>query len=160
PSFSTRPHSGEFPMRTAILSALLLIFLPIMNAEAAEPGFKAGAAARVITPGEPIWMAGYAVRNKPAEGKEHELYVKAIALEDAGGGRVVLLTSDLIGLPRSLSEAVAEEVRKKTELPRERLMLTCSHTHCGPVVAGSLTDMYDMPAEQREKLAPYADQLR
>jgi hypothetical protein len=137
-----------------------VVFLPLMNAGAAEPEFKAGTASRVITPGEPMWMAGYASRNKPAEGKEHELYVKALALEDAAGGRVVILTSDLIGLPRSLSEAVAEEVRKKTELPRERLMLTCSHTHCGPVMAGSLTDMYDMPAEQREKLVPYANQLR
>ena len=45
------------------------------------------------------------------------------------GGRAVLVTSDLIGVPRSLAVAVAEQVRKRTGLPRERLMLTCSHTH-------------------------------
>src|SRR5436309_1575861 len=85
-------------------------------ATAAEPGdnFKAGVARAVITPAEPMWMAGYASRNKPAEGKVHDLYVKALALEDPAGGKLVLLTSDLVGLPRGLSEGVAADVKKKT----------------------------------------------
>ena len=84
----------------------------------------AGVASLVITPNEPQWMAGYGSRNKPSEGKQTELYVKALALEDPRGGRLVLLTSDLCGVPRSLAVAVAERVRKRTGLPRERLMLT------------------------------------
>ena len=53
----------------------------------AEQTWKAGVAVKVITPSEPMWMAGYAGRNKPAEGKEHDLHVKALALEDADGRR-------------------------------------------------------------------------
>jgi hypothetical protein len=143
---------------------LLTAFLTLLGltaiATADEPRFKAGAAARVITPTEPLWMSGYASRNKPAEEKEHDLFVKALALEDANGGRLVLLTSDLVGIPRSLSEAVADDVRRKTGLPRERLMFTCSHTHCGPVLSDSLTDMYDLPAGQKEKIAAYTEKLR
>ena len=66
----------------------------------------------------------------------------------------------LVGIPRELSEAVAADVRKRTGLPRERLLLTVSHTHCGPVLRHSLSDMYDMPPELAKKVGPYTDQLR
>src|SRR6266581_116446 len=128
--------------------------------EPAMAVFKAGVARRIITPAEPMWMAGYGNRNKPAEGKIHDLFVKALALEDPAGGRLVLLASDLVGIPRELSERVAAEVRQKTGLPRERLMLTCSHTHCGPVLQGSLIDMYDMPPAEAAKIAPYTERVR
>ena len=35
--------------------------------------WKAGVASVVITPEKELWMAGYASRNRPAEGKETEL---------------------------------------------------------------------------------------
>jgi hypothetical protein len=122
--------------------------------------YKAGVASRVITPTEPLWMAGYAARNRPAEGKLQDLYVKALALEDASGQRVVLVTSDLVGIPLGLSDWVAEKVREKTNLGRDRLMLTCSHTHCGPVVQGSLMDMYDMSDDQAKAVTAYTNRLR
>jgi neutral ceramidase len=143
-----------------MLLSLLAFALMSGAGRAAEPSYKAGTASRVITPAQSLWMAGYASRTKPAEGKEHDLLVKALALEDADGGRLVLLTSDLIGLPRSLSEFVAAEVLRQAKLPRARLMLTCSHTHCGPVLDDSLTDMYDLPAGQREKIAAYTADLK
>lgn len=143
--------------RRSLLIALVGVFVahPLPAAE-----FRAGVAVRAITPAEPMWLAGYANRNHPSEGKVHDLHVKALALEDAAGGKLVLLTSDLVGLPRALSEEVAAEVRRRTGLPRERLMLTCSHTHCGPVLRGSLNDMYDMPPEEEKKIGPYTDRLR
>ena len=125
---------------TALLLGTVALSLSASPA-AAEPksaNWKAGLAVQVITPDQPMWMAGYGSRNKPAEGKLTELYVKALALEDPHGGRLVLLTSDLVGIPRSLSEAVAVEVKKRKGLPRERLMLSVSHTHCGPVLNDSL----------------------
>jgi hypothetical protein len=121
---------------------------------------KAGVATRVITPREPLWMAGYGNRNKPSEGKVHDLYVKALALEDDRGQRLVLLTSDLVGLPRELADSVAGEVQRRTGLPRARLMLTSSHTHCGPVVRALLSDMYDMPPDQVKKVDAYTEELR
>lgn len=41
-----------------------------------------------VTPENDIWMAGYASRNRPADGKETELYAKALVLEDIHGTRL------------------------------------------------------------------------
>jgi hypothetical protein len=73
---------------------------------------------------------------------------------------LVIVTTDLVGLPRSLTAPVAEEIKKKTGLPRECLMFTSSHTHCGPVVRDNLADMYDITPEMRQKIAKYTEELR
>jgi Neutral/alkaline non-lysosomal ceramidase, N-terminal len=122
--------------------------------------FKAGTASKVITPTEPLWMAGYSSRTKPCDKKHHDLWVKALAIEDGAGNRCVLLTSDLCGIPRSLSEPVCAAVMKQMGLKREQILLSCSHTHCGPVVRDNLFDMYDMPADQPDKIRAYTDKLR
>ncbi|HEV3117833.1 MAG TPA: hypothetical protein VGY58_12320, partial [Gemmataceae bacterium] len=105
-------------------------------------------------------MAGYGNRNRPAEGKLQDLHIKVLALEDPAGRKLVLMTSDLVGVPRELTEAMAEAVRQRTGLPRAQLMITVSHTHCGPVLRGSLNDMYSMPPEQWQKVDAYTERLR
>lgn len=137
-----------------------LIVCALGMARSAAAGWKAGVAVRVVTPRQPMWLAGYASRTRPAEGKEQDLKVKALALQDEAGARSVLLTADLIGIPRSLGEAVCAEVTRRTGLPRERILLTVSHTHCGPVVRDNLADMYPMPPEEARKIAPYSRQLQ
>jgi Neutral/alkaline non-lysosomal ceramidase, N-terminal len=147
-------------MRLLLLGVASLLALPAFL-HADEPArFKAGVATKVITPAAPMWMSGYANRDHPAEGKVHDLYAKALALEDGAGTRLTLLTTDLVGLPRGLSKAVAEDVERRTGLPRANLMLTASHTHCGPVLRESLIDMYDMPPGEAAKIKPYTEQLR
>lgn len=142
------------------LSAMVVALLVLPALDAAEPAYKAGVATSVITPSEYIWMAGYAARKQPATGKQHDLYAKAVALEDAAGTRLVFVGTDLIGLPRSISAEVAQEVMRKTGLPREGLMLTSSHTHCGPVLRDNLMDMYDLTPEMRQKVQAYSQELR
>jgi hypothetical protein len=156
---ASRSAAVTILLSCCLIGGALLAAAPAVAAP--DPAaFKAGVAVQVITPGEPMWLAGYASRNKPSEGKVHDLHVKALALEDPAGGKLVLLTSDLVGIPRGLSEEVAAEVKNRTGLPRERLILTCSHTHCGPVLRDNLSDMYDMPPEEAKKIGPYTDQLR
>lgn len=94
--------------------------------------YRAGAASADITPGELMWMAGYAARKKPADGYAQNLYAKALALESADGGRVVIVTMDLIGVLRSLRDAVEKQVGQRFGLPAEAVLLNASHTHCGP----------------------------
>jgi neutral ceramidase len=126
-----------------------------------EPAhWKAGAAKVVITPERLMWMSGYAARTKPAEGKLHELWAKALVLEDPTGRRAVLVTMDLVGIDRPLSVAVCQELAKKYRLPREAVMLSVSHTHCGPVVGGNLGPMYELNADQRRLVDEYARLLR
>ena len=81
--------------RVTLTFIVLLATAAALSAE--EPDWKAGVASAVITPEQPMWMAGYAARNKPSEGKVHDLYAKALAIEDAAGTRLVIVTTDLIG---------------------------------------------------------------
>ncbi|MCI0381121.1 MAG: neutral/alkaline non-lysosomal ceramidase N-terminal domain-containing protein [Gemmataceae bacterium] len=133
------------------------IFLQSRDAQAqpASDVWKAGVAKLVITPTENLWMAGYAARKKPAEGKAQELYAKALALEDASGKRVVLVTMDLIGITRSMREAVEKKVRDRHKLLPESLLLNASHTHCGPVVRSGGSVLYDLNAAQVKGIADY-----
>jgi putative membrane-bound dehydrogenase-like protein len=142
-----------------LLSLVTLIAFAFPSFAADGPAYKAGVAKQVITPKEAVWMAGYAGRTKPAEGKVHDLYAKALCLEDAAGKRLVLVTTDLIGIPRELGDTVAAEVEKKHGIKRDELMLSCSHTHCGPVVRENLVDMYPMTKEDRAKVDAYTKVL-
>jgi hypothetical protein len=95
-------------------------------------GWKAGFASVVLTPETNMWMSGYASRTKPAEGKETELFGKALALEDDRGTRLVIVTLDLIGVPRSLRKNLEKRCADAYKLPPEGFLLNASHTHCGP----------------------------
>jgi hypothetical protein len=106
-----------------------------------------------------MWMAGYAARTHSSEGVLQDLWVKALALEDGAGGRAVIVTSDLLGLPRNLSEQVCARLQQKLELRREAVMLTTSHTHSGPVLRDALYDIYPLDAEQLAKIEAYSQQL-
>lgn len=121
--------------------------------------FKAGVARMPITPEGSIWMSGYASRKKPSEGVLHDLWAKALALEDRRGNRVVIVTTDLIGLPRAISETVAAQVQKQYGLERARLLLNSSHTHTGPVVRSNLNLMFDLSEEERDKIERYGRAL-
>jgi hypothetical protein len=121
--------------------------------------WKAGVAKIDITPAGPIWMAGYAARSKPSEGVLAPIYVKALALEDERRGRVVILTSDLIGFPRSVAEEIAVGALKEYGLNRPQLLLNSSHTHSGPVVWPNLSGMYPMNAEQRATVEAFTRKL-
>lgn len=94
--------------------------------------WKAGVASVVLTPEKNMWMAGYAARTKPAEGKETDLFGKALALEDERGRRLVIVTLDLIGVPRSLRKNLEKRCADTYKLPPEGLLLNASHTHSGP----------------------------
>src|SRR5438045_9792020 len=117
--------------RTAIVLTVAVSFAGPAIAADATP-FKAGVATRGITPELPMWMAGYANRNHPSEGTQHDLTVNALALEDAAGTVLLLVTSDLIGIPREFGETVAAEVQRRAGIPRERLTLSAPHTHSAP----------------------------
>ena len=134
---SARPAARRRHYAAPFIVAAIILLLTLTStgrAFAARPEWKVGLAKIAITPRGPLWMAGYAARHKPSEGIELELYAKALALEDRQGRRAVLLTTDMLGFPASLSRRVAEQVEKQFHIPRDHLMLSSSHTHCGPVV--------------------------
>lgn len=124
------------------------------------PEWKAGAASVQITPKESMWMAGYAARNKPSEGVAADLYAKALALEDREGRRLVIVTLDLIGVPRGLRDWMEKEVHERHKLPRESLLMNASHTHCGPELRLERMARTSEPQQQQRVGAAYLDELK
>jgi neutral ceramidase len=97
--------------------------------------WKAAAGAVAITAEQPVWMAGYAARDKPSAGKIHELFAKVLIIEDQEGTRLAVVTTDLIGITPELRAGVEARVRKHG-IPPESLLMNASHTHCGPELRG------------------------
>ena len=126
---------------------------------AAEPTWQAGFARVAITPDRPMWMSGYAARTGPADGKETDLWAKAAVLQDAGGRKLVLVTLDLVGIDRGVSQAICKLIQDKHGVSREAVILSTSHTHCGPVVGTTLRSMYFLDAEQSARVEDYTDRL-
>lgn len=125
----------------------------------AQTGWKAGVARVAITPREPIWLAGFANRNRPSEGVLADIYAKALALEDASGAVSVILTSDLLGFTRSDVETIARRVEAATGVPRERQLLNASHNHSAPVTRGLLPLYYDLAAPHVAAIERYSSHL-
>ncbi len=137
------------------LAAMVCVFAGV----AAAADFRAGVARVDITPKTSIWMSGYGDRKHPSEGVLHPLWAKALAIEDGKRNRVVMVTTDLIGLPRAISDVVAARVLKDFGLDRSRLLLNSSHTHTGPYVRRNLPTMFDLSEQDQGKIAAYGGEL-
>ncbi|MBI2808219.1 MAG: neutral/alkaline non-lysosomal ceramidase N-terminal domain-containing protein [Planctomycetes bacterium] len=124
------------------------------TASAQPPAWKAGVAKAVITPEKGVWLAGYGTK-RPPDGKLHDLWMKALALEDPKGNRAVLVTSDFQGVPKEMSDRVFAALRKKLKLDRHQVMITFSHNHCGPRLGLDLVDYYPIEAEQVKLVDEY-----
>ena len=121
--------------------------------------YKAGVARIDITPDGPIWMSGYADRKHPSEGVVQPLAAKALAIEDSKGARVVIVSTDLIGLPRQITDEVAARVQKQYGLERSHLVFNSSHTHTGPVVGPNLRMMFALDEENQRRIDAYSRKL-
>lgn len=146
--------------RFGITLAVSLLCLPTFAAEQSpQPGWRAGVSRAKITPQTPLWLAGYGGRTHPAEGTMHDLWVKAMWLEDAQGKAVVLVTTDLCGIPKWMYDKLCDEFSQKYGVDRSQIRLTYSHNHCAPALRGELEDYYSMDEQQRGAVSVYSDWL-
>ena len=125
----------------------------------AQAGWQAGTARVAITPRQPLWMSGYASRTRPSEGAVHDLWAKGLALQDPTGRRALLITLDICGIDRELSNRIRDTLQVRHGLGRDSIVLACSHTHCGPVVGTNLLTMYKIDDAERDRIARYAKSL-
>lgn len=142
------------------LVVILLCSICITDGAAfgAEMLWKAGTARRVITPETPVWLAGYGSRRVP-QGKLHDLWMKALMLEDADGRQAVLITSDFQGVPKMMSDQVFARLRELLGLERHQVMLTFSHNHCGPRLGDDLVDYYPVDEAQVQLIDEYTQKM-
>ncbi|MGH2648338.1 MAG: neutral/alkaline non-lysosomal ceramidase N-terminal domain-containing protein, partial [Ginsengibacter sp.] len=145
-----------------VLHAVCLLII-CLNAHASGgkeiAGWKAGVAHVMITPQESMWMAGYASRDHPSEGKIQDLWAKALALEDANGKRCILITTDLCAIPKDFSDRIRDQLKINNNLSRDQIIINCSHTHSGPVIENSLTNIYPLDEAQGKKIKKYTEEL-
>lgn len=118
------------PLKALALASLLLTLCMALPAIAGP--LRAGYARATITPEQPgQFIAGYGA-NRIAEGVHDDLWVRAIALDD-GETTLVIAACDLIGLFLPDTDDIAGRV---TGIPRESIIVTCTHVHSGPDTLG------------------------
>lgn len=120
----------------------------------------AGTAATRITPDEPVFLAGYASRDRPHDKVADELRAKALALRDREGNRAVWITTDLIGLTAEVAEPVCARICEKAGIERTAILIGSSHTHAGPALTLSTDATTRMDAKQGARQAAYTRRLQ
>ena len=138
------------------LKYVLLTLLVIMQHAAFADLVKVGTGKIVITPGLPFHLTGYAGRDTPAADKVHDLWAKALVIEENPGSRLVIVTTDVLGLTPAISNAAAERLQKKYNLKRSQIMFNSSHTHSGPMIWPALGVIGDYDTTTIKGFTKYA----
>ncbi len=133
----------------------------IVTGSARAESWKAGVASVKITPTQYMWMAGYASRKHPADGTFADLWARTLVLEDTAGNRGALVSLDLVGMDRAMSESICRTLQQQYGLKRAQVALCFTHTHSGPVVGKSLEPLHyrQLDAQQQQLVDQYAEQL-
>src|SRR5437016_7131654 len=103
-------------------------FLASAFCSAQEAEWKVGLARVKITPTQPVFMAGYASRNKPYESVHDDLFAKVLVLDDKAGTRGVMVTTDLIGFSAEIATPLRERVAAKMKTDAKSVIISSSHT--------------------------------
>ena len=129
---------------------------------AEDQTWQAGAAKVDITPAQPMWMAGYGKRDRPAEGQLSKLWAKALVLQDPSARRALFISLDLVGIDRALSHRIVERLSNLLDLRRDQIAIATSHTHSGPVVGRNLAPLHYLivDQQQRDLIDDYASELQ
>src|SRR5438067_1988855 len=138
----------------AIIVTLSFATLSFAGAVLGEQPLLVGAAKIDVTPQGPIRLCGYIARKTESAGIERPLFARAVAIGTNDADTSVLVTLDTTAIPSSLTEDIAARLRAKTGIPRERFVLTCTHNHSGPCVAGALVNIFgtQLPPDQQQHI--------
>ena len=125
-------------MKTRLSSLFLLsavVSLPCISPSwaADTTGLKAGIARIDITPDKPVTMFGYDARKDLSTGVHDPLSARVLAFE-AGGKRLVLVSTDLIGFYSGTADHLRQALLSEFRLQPSELFLTAIHNHAGPAL--------------------------
>lgn len=121
--------------------------------------YKAGVGRSIITPDLPFLLTGYAGRTTPATNKIHDLWAKALVLQSSPSGKVVFITTDVLGLTPEIHKQVKDLLMKKFNFLESEIILNSSHTHSGPMVWPSLGMIGDYDSSTIKTFRNYKDFL-
>ncbi len=119
-------------------SGTLLIVAVMMTAGCVstkeEIPFRAGVASGVINPDIGAYIAGDK-QNRTFTGVHDSLFVKAVVVSH-GAEHIALVTVDCIGLLYPEVLRIRERAHQLCRFPKERIIVSSTHTHSGPDVVG------------------------
>jgi neutral ceramidase len=133
-----------------------LAILLTLTQTVAAADLRVGAGAVKITPPPGAPMAGY-YYNRAADGVHDDLWAKALVLE-VGGTRAALVSCDIASLPRPFVEAARRLIARDTGIPEDRVMISATHTHTGPVLL-SAGSRYNLEGDMLRIAEQYAADL-
>jgi len=135
----------------------LFIVATIFNLGAqSSTEWKAGVAKTIITPKLSMWLAGYGARTEPSDGTLHDIWAKAVAIEDQSGHQAVIVTLDLVGITKEISDEIRKEIKDEMGLEKSQIILSTSHTHSGPVLENALFDIYPLNDHEIKRIKQYS----
>lgn len=117
--------------------ALLLLAVAAVVAPAQDrpPGLRAGAHAEDVTPLLfPVSING-GFADRQATSAAEKLHARCLVLDD-GKTKVALCVVDSCMIPRELGDAARALANKLTGIPPENILISATHTHTAPTVAG------------------------
>jgi hypothetical protein len=97
-------------------------------------------------------LAGFAARQGVAEGIHDDLFARALVLSNANVA-IAFVSVDVLALPQRFIEHVRAEIKVRTGINPEGVMIASTHTHAGPVTISTFFN----PDESLD--AAYMDRL-
>ncbi len=91
----------------------------------------AGLGVATITPPVGIEMGAWALRQGLAQGVHDDHYARAVVLDD-GKTRLAIASLDVCIISTALANEIRGLVAAQTDIPKENILLNCSHTHTTP----------------------------
>ncbi len=113
----------------------------------------AGTAQVKITPPDGTPMAGY-YYERGTTGVHDDLWAKSLVIA-AGGQRAAIVACDLINLTRGVVDGAKRLIEQQTGLKPHQVMISATHAHTGPVVAGG-SSRYETATAPGGKADAYA----
>ena len=116
------------------ITALLFATSPSPAADAKKV-FRAGAYAMDITPQKfPIYVNG-GMQDRQARAATDRLHARCLVLDD-GTTKLAIAVCDSCMIPREILDDAKRRASQTTGIPSDRMLISATHTHTAPTVAG------------------------
>ena len=94
--------------------------------------YRIGVAGEDVTPPVGIFLAGFAARTEPSTAVYHPLKANAVAIDD-GSDPLLIVSAEILGFYEHTPH-VRSRISAATGIAPSNVILSGSHTHCGPCI--------------------------
>jgi neutral ceramidase len=128
--------SPQFALSLVLCScAVLAACVAFMSgcATVEPPVIKVGTNETVVTAPIGTPMSGYR-RTDVSKSIHDDLYARTLVIEGIDGTSVALMTVAVLNMGADIADTIREGINRKTGIPSDNIVISCTHTHSGPTV--------------------------